>query len=445
MSEKQIWSIINRVPVNDPKYDELIKVIIPSLRESENNKWTCPYCSRNAHFNADYSSYFAFTRHLAQRHRDCLPLDGDIFGFVSSFKCEVCNKAFSRNDHYKAHLKSKTHIQNELIKKQNETNVDRDENQSMSSDEEENERLIDLLKERGKRARNLQQSEPTLKFEHENSESESDLLRGSSKRRRYDNVKNPAALSPITPEQSNLHNPNKQASQSSKRRGNYEYEKNCDINSPVEEDFSLPNLDYSIQSTPISNRSAKKLCFNKPSNAFNYEQDDDILEAINAYYYSDESNDSIPSAQISKYEVSKRSSYFEEYENQNDNFSTCDSIKQEITSEQPNRAAKRKNELEEYDDDDDQMLANFVSHYEDEQLRAHEPILQKDNKNEDEEEDHLLNSWISQNLIKFKYLQPVRSNNNSNNNVVATEQLTIDSNELKRNQSKSNKKKVRFE
>lgn len=438
MSDKQIWSIINRVPVNDPKYDELINVIIPSLRESENNKWTCPYCSRNAHFNANYSSYFAFTRHLAQRHRDCLPLDGDIFGFVSSFKCEVCNKDFSRNDHYKSHLKSKTHIQNELIKKQNETNVDRD----MSSDEEENERLIDLLKERGKRARNLQQSEQTLKFEPENfeSESESDLLRGSSKRRRYDKVKNPAALSPLTPEQSNLHNSNQQASQSSKRRRNYEYDKNCEINSPVDEDFSLPNLDYSIQSTPISNCSAKKLCFNKPSNAFNYEQDEDILEAINAYYYSDESNDPIPSAQISKYEVSKRSSYFEEYEKQNDNFSTCDSIKQEITSEQPNRDSKRKKELVEYDDDDDdQMLANFISQYEDEQLRAHEPILKKDNKNEDEdeEEDHLLNSWISQNVIKFKYLQPVRSNNNSNNNV--------DSDELKKNQSKSNNKRVRFE
>ena len=156
--------------MSDPNYDEFINVIIPSLKESENNKWTCPYCSRNAHFNANYSSYFAFTRHLAQRHRDCLPLDGDIFGYVSSFRCIVCDKVFSRNDHYKTHLKSITHIQNELIfKKQNETNDDRDDNKNTSSDEEENERLNDILKERGKRARNIQKSEPTLKFKNENS------------------------------------------------------------------------------------------------------------------------------------------------------------------------------------------------------------------------------------------------------------------------------------
>lgn len=394
MSDKQIESIILRVPMSDPNYDELINVIIPSLRESENNKWTCPYCSRNAHYNANYSSYFAFTRHLAQRHRDCLPLDGDIFGYVSSFKCIVCDKEFSRNDHYKTHLKSITHMRNEVIfKKQNETTDDRiknrNENENNSSDKEENERLDDLLKERGKRARNLQQSQPTLKFE------------------------------PL--------NLNQQASQSSKRRRNYEYEKNYEINSPVDDDFSLPNLDH-IQSTPISKRSAKKFCFNK-------QQDDDILEAINAYYYNDESNESIPSAQISKYDVSKRSSYFEDFENQSIDISIFDSIKQEITNEQPNRAAKRKYDD---DDDDDQMLAKFISQNKDEQLRTYEPILQKD-----EDEDHLLNAWISQNVMKFKYLQPVRSNNDSNNNVVATQQLTNESDDVKINKSKLNKK-VRF-
>lgn len=439
MSDKQIKSIINRVPMSDPNYDEFINVIIPSLKESENNKWTCPYCSRNAHFNANYSSYFAFTRHLAQRHRDCLPLDGDIFGYVSSFRCIVCDKVFSRNDHYKTHLKSITHIQNELIfKKQNETNDDRDDNKNTSSDEEENERLNDILKERGKRARNIQKSEPTLKFKNENSDSESDLLRASSKRRRYE------IEIQLSQEQSNQDNSNKQASPSSKRRHNYEYETNCEIISPDEDDFSLPNLDYSIQSTPISNRSAKKHCLHKQSNAFNYELDDDILEVINAYYYNDESNDSIPSAQISKYEVSKRSSNFEEYENQNVNSSICDSIKQEMTSDQPNRGVKRKNELEEFDDDDDdKMLANFISEYKDEQFRANEQIILKDNKSEEEEEDHLLNSWISQNVIQ--HLLPVRSNNNSNNNVVATQQLTNDSDDVKTNQSKSNKKRVRFE
>lgn len=431
MSDKQIETLIKRLPRSDPNYDEFINVIIPSLRESENNKWTCPYCSRNAHFNANYSSYFAFTRHLAQRHRDSLPLDGDFFGYMSLFRCEICDKEFSRKDHYNNHLKSKTHIKNQLSFSKNVN----DEKNDISDEDESS--LADLLKATQNKDRIHKQSVKT-KQEHSDLVS-TILLPCSSKRPINDIIKNRMILSPITPDQSNLGAEIQKTSRSSKRRLNYEYETNYEINSPVEEDFSLPNFDLdipSLQSTP------KKSCLNKQttdsilsSSEVKYELDKDIYEAINEYYYnSDESfsNDSIPSAQQSKYDESKRSCEFE-YENI-----------ESITREQTNKA-KRKIELVENDDDDDddndgKLFANWVSSNA-EKIKDIQPTSQKVDEND--EDDLLLNTWISQNIANNTYIQAMSSKND--NNLDATQLISSKDEEVKSNQSKFKKfKRVRF-
>ena len=183
MSERQIKTYLGRIGSNDPNKDLFISTIMPSLKgissQSETStqnmdttsfKYSCPICEINNHaiipttttttttktsFLNTFSTYYAYIRHLTEKHSSLLPCKGRIFSSSNNnnnnneytsisdeftcatsssspnddnnnnnnkevmkivaktlFNCFDCNQSFSRNEHLKKHLISQKHILN---------------------------------------------------------------------------------------------------------------------------------------------------------------------------------------------------------------------------------------------------------------------------------------------------------------------------------------------
>lgn len=124
MSFKQISTYMNRIPLDDPKRYEFVRVVVPALQgnsslDEKSLIWICPYCkATNASNNCSFTSYYSFTRHLSNSHRYRLPLNGNIFSSTSTstiHRCDICDRNFSRREHLLAHLKSQLHLSKESL------------------------------------------------------------------------------------------------------------------------------------------------------------------------------------------------------------------------------------------------------------------------------------------------------------------------------------------
>lgn len=121
MSLKQISTYLNRLAMDDPNSDLFVRIVVPALKGSkssdENSQiWFCPFCISNASGKHSFTSYYSFTRHLSSLHKSLLPMNGTIFSSSSTsslFRCEICKRNFSRNEHLQQHFKSRIHLNHE--------------------------------------------------------------------------------------------------------------------------------------------------------------------------------------------------------------------------------------------------------------------------------------------------------------------------------------------
>lgn len=112
MSDKQISSVLSRLRNDDPKRKEFLTVVLPALKNvvtiDSKSKFVCPYCKATL---ISFTNYYAFLRHLTEKHSLHLPCAGRIFEKnISQNKCNECSKVFNRKEHLNAHLKSKAHL-----------------------------------------------------------------------------------------------------------------------------------------------------------------------------------------------------------------------------------------------------------------------------------------------------------------------------------------------
>lgn len=123
MSEKVISGYLKNISKNDPKRDLFMKHILPSLRNprvdcSSNDtrpKYTCGLCkifsSKDNEKIVTFTNFYAYLRHLGEKHQKNLPCDGNIFNTATiEHRCNICDKLFNRKEHFKAHLRSQAHI-----------------------------------------------------------------------------------------------------------------------------------------------------------------------------------------------------------------------------------------------------------------------------------------------------------------------------------------------
>ena len=127
MSLKQLTTYMNRIPIDDPKRNEFVRVVVPALKGTMSSYeksliWFCPYCQVMASRNncCSFTSYYSFTRHLSNIHRSRLPLNGSIFSANSAatsniHRCDICDRNFSRREHLINHLRSQLHLSNESM------------------------------------------------------------------------------------------------------------------------------------------------------------------------------------------------------------------------------------------------------------------------------------------------------------------------------------------
>lgn len=121
MSLKQISTYLNRLAMDDPNSDLFVRIVVPALKGSNSSDeksqiWFCPFCISNASGKHKFTSYYSFTRHLSSVHKSLLPMNGTIFSSSltsPSFRCEVCERSFSRNEHLQQHFKSRIHLNHE--------------------------------------------------------------------------------------------------------------------------------------------------------------------------------------------------------------------------------------------------------------------------------------------------------------------------------------------
>lgn len=120
MSERQLKRIIHKLKADDPRRDEFIQVVLPSLRKTETTKdnklmWVCVYCKKSpkSHSQVSFTMYASYLRHLSEKHRSSLPCNGNIFESPKiKYECHSCNKTFSRKEHFMYHVKTKYHNDN---------------------------------------------------------------------------------------------------------------------------------------------------------------------------------------------------------------------------------------------------------------------------------------------------------------------------------------------
>lgn len=140
MTEKQIRAYVDKIPLTDPKRDDFISFVLPSLSEKrmidDRLRWVCVFCeSHKTGDTADsntsisicndlvekmqgklvtFAHFYSYIRHLSEKHSELLPSGSDGIlerSSVISLSCHICDKTFMRKEHYKRHLSSRSHQQ----------------------------------------------------------------------------------------------------------------------------------------------------------------------------------------------------------------------------------------------------------------------------------------------------------------------------------------------
>lgn len=128
MSNRQVQSYLNRIKNDDPNKSFFLETIIPSLkgiksRQAGGITYECPVCVKKLSTNSsveaksNFATYYTYTRHLSEQHKENLPCNGLIFSCNSVqsnrqeklFKCYVCNLDFNRKEHLNKHKLSIRH------------------------------------------------------------------------------------------------------------------------------------------------------------------------------------------------------------------------------------------------------------------------------------------------------------------------------------------------
>lgn len=123
MSEKVISGYLKKISPDDPLRELFFKHVLPSLRNPQEDsaskeprlRYTCGLCMlKTPSQSLSFTNFYAYLRHLGEKHEHQLPCNGNIFNTaVIEHRCDLCEKKFSRKEHYQTHLRSQSHIKRE--------------------------------------------------------------------------------------------------------------------------------------------------------------------------------------------------------------------------------------------------------------------------------------------------------------------------------------------
>ena len=125
MSEKVINGYLKKISPQDPLRELFEKHVLPSLRYPKEEegatekprgpRYSCALCMLDEKkIHVTFANFYVYLRHLGEKHKKQLPCDGNIFNTASiEHKCNLCEKSFTRKEHYQTHLLSSAHRERE--------------------------------------------------------------------------------------------------------------------------------------------------------------------------------------------------------------------------------------------------------------------------------------------------------------------------------------------